>query len=301
MQLGRPRRAKKLVPRLRPNSHHAGKPCFQVAVFHRAKNSAQVGAERSHRRSRLRARLQFGHYKNCRPRQRRGHRLRNNRFGAHGRANLHLWEMSVNSGKFKKSGTRCGSTFFTLGRRLSFATEGQPAAITPEIAGSTSNRQSRDPCVSRSASENVPGTIFPGIPSHAPRRPVPHKFRQRSTVRHIFVSPKSPAHPESRALPSSFPPPPPPAPAHPPPRPWSFPPHPGSAPVTPGSKGFLPTTSRPSLPPQWPLHSGPFSAAPAPAPSSPPDNSDPAQRFAGFARSPRHIAGPCNTSSRWPR
>src|ERR1700678_1497806 len=274
MYLRRPWRPKKPVPRLRPNPHYAGKPCFHIAMLHRAEYSAEVRAQRPHRRPRLHARLECSHQKNRRARQRRNHRLRHYPFRAGCILRIKFHRISRERlGEFAR-------------RPLEFnflAAEVQPSATIPENADSTAIHPSPDPCANKSASANVPRTIFPKIPSHAPHPPIRRKFRRENKARHIFALPKLSDHQESFELPSSSP------------------PRQSSAPTTRELKDSLPTRGLPSPLRQSPRQIDPFSAAPNPAPSSPPDNSGPAQRFAGFAAPHPRIAVPCNTSNQSPR
>src|SRR5450631_2485926 len=92
MKLRRARLPEKPVPRVRPNSHDAGERRFNVAILHRAENSAQVSAERTQRRESIVPAFQRRHQKDRRARKRRHNRLRHHmrRFRRILRGQLHV-------------------------------------------------------------------------------------------------------------------------------------------------------------------------------------------------------------------
>jgi hypothetical protein len=49
MQLRRPRQAKQLVPRLRPEPHHAGQVSVEIAEANGAQQRGELGAKGAHR------------------------------------------------------------------------------------------------------------------------------------------------------------------------------------------------------------------------------------------------------------
>ena len=77
VKLGRARVPEQPIPGVRPDSHHAGEPGFEIAKFNRANQAREIGAERPHAGAIVRAGV-YGHdQEDRRAGQRRRYRLRN--------------------------------------------------------------------------------------------------------------------------------------------------------------------------------------------------------------------------------
>src|SRR5580692_10299392 len=95
MQLCRPRGPEESIPNLGPEPHHAGKPRFQVAKFHRAHQLGDVSAERAQSCNIIRAWLERHDQEHGSAGERRGDSLRDIRQFPRGFKRTHGIEIGI--------------------------------------------------------------------------------------------------------------------------------------------------------------------------------------------------------------